>query len=165
MASKHSRNVCVCVCVRACEERVCVYMYACVRVKISASYRTLNAFSSLLSLSRGMTLKRPSYRRSPMQRHCGSMMPRIPVSEGRPIRSCQTCELRFNPLHSYSVSHDNKHTDPVKHVNLIFNPLHNYNVPHDNNHSDHVKNVSLDSIPYMITKSLMTISMLILSNR
>lgn len=59
-------------------------------VKNAAPYLTLNAFSSLLSLSKGMTLNSPSYRRSPMQRHWGSMMPRIPVSEGRPIRSCQT---------------------------------------------------------------------------
>ena len=57
-----------------------------------------------------------------------------------PCWSCQTGELGFNPLHDYKVSRDNIHADPVKQV-------------------------SLDSIPYMITKSLVTISMLILSNR
>lgn len=58
-----------------------------------STYLTLKAFNSLLSLSSGITLKRPSYNRRPITRHSGSMIPIIPVSEGRPILSCNIRQI------------------------------------------------------------------------
>ena len=51
-------------------------------------YLILKAFSSLdESSSSKITLKRPSYNRSPIIRHSGSIMDIMPVSDGRPILS------------------------------------------------------------------------------
>ena len=61
--------------------------YLITQINIIYIYRILNAFNSLLSRSRGITLKRPSYKRRPMTRHRGSIIPIMPVSDGLPIRS------------------------------------------------------------------------------
>ena len=51
-------------------------------------YLILNAFkATLLPSSKGMILKMPSYSRKPIILHVGSIMPIIPVSDGRPMRS------------------------------------------------------------------------------
>ena len=66
----------------------------------------LNAFNSLFSRSNGITLKRPSYNRSPMTLQSGSTIPMIPVSEGLPIRSWNIFSINkstyVNFFHHYS---------------------------------------------------------------
>ena len=54
------------------------------------TYFILKAFNSLLSRSSGMTLNKPSYKCKPITRHDGSIIPMMPVSHGRPLRSWKT---------------------------------------------------------------------------
>lgn len=58
-------------------------------ITCSSSSLILKALSSRLSRSSGITLNKPSYSRRPIIRHSGSTIPMIPVSDGRPIRSCR----------------------------------------------------------------------------
>lgn len=65
-------------------------------ITCSSSSLILKALSSRLSRSSGITLNKPSYSRRPIIRHSGSTIPMIPVSDGRPIRSCREYSFTLN---------------------------------------------------------------------